>query len=68
MKETEILRAWVTADGLLQIQLSAHPEVSDARREECAKDVAEALLGLFDSDPDAQEAFEHLSGFIDIRH
>lgn len=67
MKEIEILRAWVTSEGLLQIQLSTHPSVSDARREECARDVAEAILAVFDSD-DERDAFQHLNEFIDIRH
>ena len=67
MKEIEILRAWVSSEGLLQIKLSTHPGVSDARREECARDVAEAILGIFDTD-DESDAFQRLNKFIDIRH
>jgi hypothetical protein len=40
MKEVEI-----RLDGLLQIQIGRHPEVSDERREQCAREVADAGVG-----------------------
>jgi hypothetical protein len=66
MKDIEILRAWVTSDGHLQIQVGAHPRVSDERREQCAREVADAILGIFDED--IPHGFRHLDAFIDIRH
>lgn len=66
MKEIEILRAWVTSDGHLQIQVGAHPNVSDERREQCAREVADAILGIFDEE--IGHGFRHLNAFTDIRH
>jgi len=66
MKDIEILRAWVTSDGHLQIQVGAHPRVSDERREQCAREVADAILGIFDEE--IRHGFRHLNAFTDIRH